>query len=178
MAVLSKKKMQSYFDRSRRARKMANKGKIFEDLVCYISESVPGVSIRKRNKINPYHSEEIDVGIWNERVPAGFHFLPNTILIEAKNWSTPVSSKEVASFISKLEARGLEFGFLIALNGVTGEGVEISAARDMIRFALAKKIKLIVIKKSDIEKFRSGKDFVELVKERLCELAASGTQFE
>ncbi|MBA3832441.1 MAG: restriction endonuclease [Chthoniobacterales bacterium] len=178
MATLSKKKMQLYFDRSKRARKAANKGKIFEDLVCYVAKSVPGISIRKRNKLNPYHSEEIDVGLWNERVPAGFHFLPNTILIEAKNWSSPVGAKEVTSFIAKLEARGLEFGFLVALNGVTGEGAEIRAAKDIIRFALAKKVRLIVLKKTDIEKFKSGKDFVELVKERLCELAASGTQFD
>jgi Restriction endonuclease len=178
MAALSKKQMQSYFDKSKRARKAANKGKHFEDLVCYISRAVPGVSIRKRNKLNVYHSEEIDVGLWNERLPTGFHFLPNTILIEAKNWTSPVGSKEVASFIAKLEGRGLEFGFLIALNGVTGQGPDIQAARDIIRQALAKKIRLIVIKKSDIETFKSGKDFVELVKERLCELAASGTQFD
>jgi hypothetical protein len=178
MAALSKKKMQSYFDRAKRARKTKNKGKIFEDLVCYIAKAVPGISISKRNILNPYHSEEVDVGLWNERPPTGFHFLPNTILIEAKNWSIPVSSKEVASFLTKLEARGLEFGFLIALNGVTGEGPDILAARDIIRLALAKKIKLVVIKKTDIEKFKSGKHFVELVKERLCELAASGTQFD
>jgi hypothetical protein len=119
MAAISKKRLQSYFDKSERARKMANKGKHFEDLVCYLSKAVPGVSIRKRNKLNIYHSEEIDVGLWNERLPTGFHFLPNTILIEAKNWTSPVGSKEVASFLAKLEGRGLEFGFLIALNGVT-----------------------------------------------------------
>jgi hypothetical protein len=178
MTTISKKKMQAYFDRSKRARKAKNKGKIFEDLVCYVSQAVPGVSIRKRNKLNPFHSEEIDVGLWNERSPSGFHFLPNTILIEAKNWSSPVGSKEVASFIAKVEARGLEFGFLVALNGVTGEGADIEAARDTIRHALGKKIRIVVIKKTDIEKFRSGRDFVELVKERLCELAASGTQFD
>lgn len=178
MGAISKKTMHTYFDRAKRARKTKNKGKIFEDLVCYISKAVPGISISKRNLLNPYHSEEVDVGLWNEQAPAGFRFLPNTILIEAKNWSKPVGSKDVASFLAKLEARGLEFGFLIALNGVTGEGPDIVAARDTIRLALTKKIKLIVLKKADIEKLRSGKHFVELVKERLCELAVSGTQFD
>jgi hypothetical protein len=178
MSAISKKKMQDYFDRAKRARKKKNKGKIFEDLVCYLCKCVPGVAIRKRNKLNPFNSEEIDVGLWNDRFPRGFHFLPNTILIEAKNWSSPVGSKEVTTFIAKLEARGLEFGFLIALNGVTGEGADIQAAREIIRHALGKKIRLVVIKKADIENFKSGADFVELVKERLCELAASGTQFD
>lgn len=178
MAAISKKKVRSFFERSKHARKMKNKGRIFEELVCYIAKSVPGVSISKQNKLNPYHSEEVDIGLWNERLPTGFHFLPNTILIEAKNWSSPVGSKEVANFVAKLEERGLEFGFLVALNGVSGQGAEITAARDRIRLALGKKIRLVVIKKTDIETFKSGKDFVQLVKERLCELAASGTQFD
>jgi hypothetical protein len=178
MGTISQKKVKEFLDRSQRARKTKTKGQIFEDLVCYLMESVPGISVTKRNVLNPYHSEEVDVGVWNEKAPSGFYFLPNTILIEAKNWSTSVGSQEVVSFIAKLKARGLEFGFLIALNGITGNQHDITAARDHIRQALHEKISFVVVKRADFEGFKSGRDFVGFVKEKLCEMAVSGTQFD
>ena len=85
MSAISKKKVRDFLDRSRRARKMKRKGQIFEDLVCYLVESVPGIAKPKRNILNPYHSEEVDVSFWNERPASGFYFLPNTILIDKLN---------------------------------------------------------------------------------------------
>lgn len=178
MANISQKKVRDFLARAKRAKKTKAKGQIFEDLVCYIVKKIPGVSVAKRNVLNPYHSEEIDIGVWNEKVNGGLSFLPNTILIEAKNWSTPAGSQEIAHFVAKLEERGLGFGFFVALNGVSGSAHEITAAKDKIRLALGKKIQVIVIKKTDIESFKSGQDVVEFVKEKLCELAASGTQFD
>ena len=178
MAAISQKKVRNFVDRSRRARKTKTQGQIVEDLVCYLVESVPGISVTKRNILNAYHSEEVDVGIWNEKSASGFYFLPNTILIEAKNWSAAVGSQDVVSFIAKLKARGLEFGFLVALNGITGSQQDITAARDHIRQALHDRISVVVVKRADFEKFKSGRDFVEFVKEKLCELAVSGTQFD
>jgi len=178
MGAISHKTVQEFLTKAKCAKKTSVKGKIFEDLVCYIINKIPGISVTKRNVLNPYHSEEIDIGVWNEKVSRGFHFLPNTILIEAKNWSSPAGSQEIAHFVAKLEERGLEFGFFVALNGVSGSKHEITAAKDKIRQALGKKIRIIVIKKTDIDLFTSGKDIVNFVKGKLCELAASGTQFD
>jgi hypothetical protein len=178
MGAISQKKVQEFLVRAKRAKKNKDKGQIFEDLVCYIVEKIPGISVTKRNVLNPYHSEEIDIGIWNEKVSGGLNFLPNTILIEAKNWTNPVGSQEIAHFVAKLEERGLEFGFFVALKGVSGSKYEITAAKDKIRLALGKKIRVIVIKGTDIDSFKSGKEVVEFVKGKLCELAASGTQFD
>lgn len=61
---------------------------------------------------------------------------------------------------------------------MSGSRHEITGAKDKIRLALSTKIKVVVIKRSDIESFRSGRDIVQFVKEKLCELAASGTQFD
>src|SRR6266513_6379760 len=119
MAGISQKKILGFLTRAMRAKKTKSKGQIFEDLVCYILEKIPGISVTKRNVLNPYHSEEIDIGVWNEKVADGLSFLPNTILIEAKNWSSPAGSQEIAHFVAKLEERGLEFGFFVALNGVS-----------------------------------------------------------
>jgi hypothetical protein len=178
MSAISQKKVKEFLAKAKRAKKTKAQGQAFEDLVCYIVEKIPGISVTKRDVLNPYHSEEIDIGVWNEKVSGGLNFLPNTILIEAKNWSTPAGSQEIAHFVAKLEERGLEFGFFVALNGVSGSKHEITAAKDKIRLALIKKIRIIVIKRADIELFKSGNDVVEFVKEKLCELAASGTQFD
>jgi hypothetical protein len=178
MSAISQKKVKEFLAKAKRAKKTKDKGKLFEDLVCYLIEKIPGISVTKRDVLNPYHSEEIDIGVWNEKVPGGLNFLPNIILIEAKNWSTPAGSQEIAHFVAKLEERGLEFGFFVALNGVSGSKHEITAAKDKIRLALIKKIRILVIKRVDIELFKSGSDIVEFVKSKLCELAASGTQFD
>lgn len=85
MALISQKKVREFLERARPEKKAKIKGQIFEDLICYIFEQVPGVSITRRNILNPYRSEEIDIGAWNEKAAAGLSFLPNTILIEAKN---------------------------------------------------------------------------------------------
>jgi hypothetical protein len=86
------------------------KGKAFEDLACYIFQTIPGVSIALRNQMNAFNNEEIDVAVWNDKSPRGLHFLPNVILIECKNWANPVSSIEVSWFCQKLQSRGLDFG--------------------------------------------------------------------
>jgi hypothetical protein len=178
MGKISQKKVKQFLTDAAAANTAAAKGKIFEDLICYVIENVPGISVTKRNVLNAFNSEEIDVGVWNDKHRSGLAFLPNTFLIEAKNWSKPVGSSEVAFFVSKLESRGQTFGLFIALNGITGDATQINAAKDTIRQALGKKIQVVTISGQDLESFNSGKDLVQYIKEKLCELAASGTQFD
>ena len=177
MAAISQRRVGQFLARSARAKTTKAKGTLFEDLVCYLFERVPGITVSKRDILNPYHSEEIDISFWNEKVAGGFNFLPNTFLVEAKNWSVPAGAQEIAHFTAKLEERDMAYGFFVALNGISGSKAGITAARDKVRLALIKKIRIIVIKKSDIQAFRDGKDIVAFVKASLCELAASGTQF-
>lgn len=178
MPSISQARVRRFLRDSQNAPTTKAKGQLFEDLVCYIFKKVPGITVAKRNTLNPYHSEEIDVSFWNEKRAGGFSFLPNLILVEAKNWSAPAGSQEIAHFAAKLEERGLEFGLFVALNGISGVGAEISAARDKVRLALGKKIQILVVKGSDVESFKTGADIVKFVKTKLCELAVSGTQFD
>src|SRR5262249_51249794 len=80
------------------AKTQAAKGRAFEDLACYLFESIPGISISHRNALNVFESEEIDVAFWNEQHPKGLKSLDATLLIECKNWSTTVGSPEVHEF--------------------------------------------------------------------------------
>lgn len=150
------------------------KGRAFEDLACYIFETIPGVSIALRNQMNAYQNEEIDVAIWNDKSRHGLHFLPNVVLIECKNWSKPVSSIEVNWFCQKLASRGLDFGILIANNGITGNLEDLNAAHNTIAYHLAQKRRVIVITRDEIDTLASTAQIIHLMKEKICLLSVSG----
>lgn len=154
---------------------MADRGKALEDLICYVFGQVPGISITRRNAMNEFHTEEIDVALWNEHHRDGLPFLPHIILIESKNWSSRVSSIEVSWFASKLQSRGLDFGILVTTKGVTGEPRELSRAHSIIAGALRERRRLVVITADELLACEHTGELVHLIKEKLCDLAVSGT---
>lgn len=177
MPAFSQKIVRRYFEASDQSKTTVEKGRALEELVCYLFEQVPGVSVGKRNALNTFKSEEIDVAFWNSREVDGFYFLPNIILVECKNWSEPVGSEEVNWFDSKLKRRGQPFGIFIAANGITGNARRIEAAHEIIRVALSEGRQLIVITRAEINNLRATEDLVKLIQEKLCELVVSGTLF-
>jgi hypothetical protein len=44
----------------------AAQGRALEDLICYVFAQVPGISITRRNEMNAFRTEEIDVALWND----------------------------------------------------------------------------------------------------------------
>ena len=150
------------------------KGKAFEDLACYLFETIPGVSIALRNQMNAYNNEEIDVAIWNDKSRYGLNFLPNVVLIECKNWTNPVSSVEVNWFCQKVASRGLDFGILIANNGITGNADDLNAAHNTIAYHLAQKRRIIVITRAEIDALTNTGEMVNLIKQKICLLAVAG----
>lgn len=177
MPEISQEVIRRYIETGEQAKTTVEKGRALEDLVCYLFEQVPGVNIGKRNTLNTFKSEEIDVAFWNRMDVNGFYFLPNIILVECKNWSQPVGSEEVNWFDSKLKRRGQTFGILIAANGITGNSQKIEAAHEIIRVALSEGRQLIVITKTEIENLQFTEELVQLIQEKLCELVVSGTLF-
>src|SRR6266702_2153619 len=79
-----------------------HKGKAFDDLICFLFETVPGITTR-RNKKNVFETEEVDVFLWNEFFPGGLPSpaFPPWILVECKNWSTKVDSMNINWFVSR-----------------------------------------------------------------------------
>jgi hypothetical protein len=151
------------------------KGKAFEDLACYLFESIPGISVSHRNALNVFESEEIDVAFWNEQDPRGLKWLKAFLLVECKNWSAAVGSAEVITFIAKLRNRGLDFGILIAANGITGSSEEGNRAHHQVSLALSEKIQIIVITRIEIEGLKDGAELVGLIKKKVSQLLATGT---
>ena len=138
---------------------------------------MPGISIAKRNALNDFSSEEIDVAFWNKKSKKGLYFLDDIVIIECKNWSSPVGSSEVAWFDTKIKHRGLSFGVLIAANGVTGSASDRSAAHQIIAAALVEKRRMVVVTTHEIRDLGSSDDLVVMLQEKLCELAVAGTLF-
>lgn len=153
------------------------KGRSLEDLVCYLFGKVPGISITHRDQLNTFQSEEIDVALWNDRLTGAFDYLPNIILVEAKNWSNPVGSAEVSWFDQKLRNRGLDFGLFVALNGITGDAEDRTSAHQIIAGSLREQRRIVVATETDITALRHTDDLITCVKIKLCELAVTGTLF-
>lgn len=152
-------------------------GRALEDLTCYLFGKLPGIEIAKRNVLNVFHTEEVDVAFWNARLQNSLYFLPNIILVECKNWSSSVGSQEVAYFAQRLQNRGRDYGILVAANGISGSAEEMDGAHYEIAMALSRGLHILVISRAEIEALQSTEQLIRLLKEKLCELAVSGTVF-
>ena len=175
MPRFSTRKIKGLFARSDAATTKAEKGKHLEDLAVYLFEMVPGISVTARDKKNASDTEEIDVALWNEQHVRGFKTLNFLILVECKNWSSPVGSMEVNWFLTKIKNRGLDFGILIASNGITGSEQDKKQAHDVVSKALADGVRMILLTRDEILALTDSDDLVLTVKRKLCELTVSGT---
>jgi len=175
MAVISQEVVRSYFDGVTPDGEPLGQGPALEELVCYVFGCIPGITVARRNVLNAFQTEEMDVAFWNSQDREGFYFLPYVILVECKNWSKPVGSQEVAYFISRVENRGLDFGILVATNGITGDGKDLGRAHFLIASALARGLRIVVITRHDVEALADSDDLVRHLQEKLCDLAVSGS---
>ena len=175
MASYSRKLIKQYLQRADRAKTAAGKGRALEDLAVYLFLNIPGLSHPKRNNKNRYHTEEIDLAFWNDLHPAGLKSLNAIILVECKNWSKPVGSMEVSWFLTKIRNRALDFGILLAANGITGSAQDRDEAHHVVAQALKDGVRMIVITRAELEDLSSSRQLVEMIKEKLCELHARGT---
>lgn len=153
------------------------KGRALEDFVCFLFPFVPGIEIAERNALNAFHTEEVDVAIWNARHPQGFYFLPHLLLVECKNWSQACGSQEVSYFVNRLRQRGCDHGILVAANGITGVADDLTRAHFEIATALADGIRVLVLTSAEIETLTDSDELVNLLKKKLCQLVVSGTNF-
>jgi len=175
MALIDQQVVQGFVDAGLNGATTTEKGRALEDLVCYLFGQVPGIAITQRNEMNAFDTEEIDVALWNDKDAMGFPFLPDIVIVECKNWSKAVGSGEVNWFDTKLRNRGLEFGVLVATNGITGNGGDLSAAHKIVADALKEKRRLVVITTAEIQALADTDALVFLLKQKICQLAVMGS---
>lgn len=151
------------------------KGKVLENIICYIFAKVPGISVLERNKPSVFNDEEFDILFWNKKNYNGLYLLPCTFLAECKNWSEPVGSRGVVTFKSTLRSRGCDHGILIANNGISGTSDPPTEAHHQIAQALSEMFHIIVITREDIVALRDTNDLIKILQKRLCGLSRKGT---
>jgi hypothetical protein len=149
------------------------KGKLYEELLSYIFEAVPGC-IAERNLTSVFRTEQIDVAVGNGRPGDGLWLLPHVILVECKDWNKPVDSSAVGYFMNILAGRGIELGVLVAANGITGNRDDLTNAHALGLHGSPRGVKVIVITADDIISLQSVDDFVELLHRRYLRSFATG----
>lgn len=152
-----------------------DKGKALEDLIIYIFDKVPGITDYVRNQFHASGAEEIDVLFVNNKSnPKGFYFLPEFFLVECKNWSNSVGSRDVSWFKDKIEERGYGFGIIVAANGITGDATDLTHAHQIVFRALSRGIRIVVLEINELENLESTEELVELIKKKIMKLLTMG----
>jgi len=177
MAQFSSGRIQALLNQGLNASTTTEKGQALEELVCYLFSKVPGIGIYKRNVLNAFATEEIDVAFWNDKSRNGLYFLPNILLVECKNWSAAIGSQEVAYFIQQLQDRGRDHGILVAANGISGSAQELTRAHHLIAVSLSRGLHILILTGAELGALCKTEQLVDLLKGKLCELAVAGTMF-
>jgi hypothetical protein len=149
------------------------KGKLYEELVKYLFEGIPGC-IAERNLTNVFRTEQVDVAVGNARLDDGLWLLPHVVLVECKDWHKPVDSSTVGYFMNILAGRGVELGVLVAANGITGDRDDLTNAHALGLHGSPRAIKVVVITSEEIANLKSIDDFVELLHRRYLRSFATG----
>jgi hypothetical protein len=150
------------------------KGKLYEALVVYLFEAVPGC-FAEPNTTNVFRTEQIDVAVGNGRLQAGLWLLPHVILIECKDWDRPVDSSTVGYFMNIMAGRGVELGVLVAANGITGNRDDLTSAHALGLHASPRALKVIVVTTDDLANLQTAAEFIDLLHRRYLQAFATGT---
>jgi len=170
MAAIKPADVVAYLNTIDQATTPAQKGTLLEDLVRAMIASIPGVQFSEGRIRNTFNSEEIDLCFWNQGAKTGLAVLPQTLLVECKNWSRPVGAMEVCWFLTKLKRRSLDFGILVAMNGITGDSDDLSEAHEIGAYFLQQGVRLVVLTRTDLEQFTTGRALVKLIQQKLLKL--------
>jgi len=170
MARYSQNRIQTMLSQSDNAPTADAKGEIFENLVCYLFEKIPGVDEYARNVFNHSRAQEVDIAFWNKRQQNGLYFINPMILTECKNLTRPVGSRDVSWFKEKIKSRGLEHGVMMATSGITGDGNDLSHAHSIIVQALNERVIIMIINRIEILTLTNSTDLVIMLQRKLGEL--------
>lgn len=171
MPALSRKYISSLFRAGDRAATTTAKGARLVALTRYIVGRVPGISLHATSVRTTAGSQEIDVVFWNDRLANGFPFLPELLLFECKNWDDPVGAPDVAYFLAKLAERHLQYGFLVASNGITGDAHSRTAAYSHIdTHFIQHNRRLLMLDRTELTALSDTMEFVNLVKRKISKI--------
>ena len=142
------------------------KKKTLEDLAEIIVKQIEGLEVIDRDVRSS--AEEIDLLVSNESENAFWTRRSSPFLLECKNWSVPVGSKEIRDFAGKMESAGVRTGILITLSRITGN--EYKDARLLIRECRQKRMHIVVLENDDLLEIAKGIHPHDKIKEKFYEM--------
>jgi restriction endonuclease len=175
MPEIDRKRIAELFARGDDAPTPVEKGDALEELIAYLFECIPGLTVTARKGMDASGAQEIDVAFWNDSHPEGLRLFDHVLLVECKNWAEPVGHAELSVFTDKLRSRGRPLGILIAASGITGNPIQLSHAHRQISRALEQGREILVLTRIEIEALRTSVELVVLLKRKRAMLAVSGT---
>lgn len=139
----------------------------YESLARFILESLPFLKCKYTNLRTK--SSEIDLvmeyGGWSEKTV--FDWLGRYVLVECKNWASPVGASEIRDFIGKMGQTGANLGFVFARNGITGERDGADAVREIHNAWQSHKKAVIIFSESDISTLMAGASLYEIIDQKI-----------
>lgn len=175
MTAIDRDHVAKLFAAGEAAATTTERGRVLEDLIAYLFELIPGITVTARNEMNAFEAEEIDVAFWNEEDPDGLRNFECVLLVECKNRATAATYQDVAVFYDKMQSRGRKLGIFVAAAGITGKPVGTTAAHSILARALSHGHEIIVITRSEIEQLCEASELVRLLKKKRAQLIVSGT---
>ena len=152
------------------------KGPVLEGLAVWLLAHIPGFVIKQTNTWSFGRASEVDATIFNWQPEAGLRALNPPILVECKNWTTPVGAAEVAWFDWKLRLGNCEYGILITANGITGDAVERNAAHQIVAAARADRRTIMVFTLDELHNLTSTDSLRDLIADKICTVAVAALQ--
>lgn len=135
-----------------------DKGEALEKLAAYLLLLIPGW-LPLRNMQDEKQTAEIDLVVRNV-YPNGnlmADIFGRYFIVECKNWKKPVGARDVGYFLNKIRLSHATFGIIFSHEGITGEGEEERAAKELTRRAFHEdKSVCIVISRKDLESLKKG----------------------
>ncbi len=171
MARYSHRRIENFLRLSDNAPNADRKGELLEDLIQYIFEKIPSVTLIDRNFMDGDRSQEIDLAFMNHQSKSPLDFLEAILFVECKNNASSLNSADVRWFIDKVYDRGSSHGIIVALNGITGNPQENNSAHSQILRGLQSyRIKILLITREQLLNLNTTDDLVNLLREKFVSL--------
>lgn len=144
-----------------------HKGKMLEQIISELFGYLPGLELEGEDVVNAYRSEEVDLIFWNAQHDDGLRFLDCPLIVECKGWSKPVAGREVRYFATELKDKGRRNGIFVALNGITGNEENLTAAFFHVAAAMIEGVQVLVITGEELIAMQYAEDLITIFRKKL-----------
>lgn len=139
-------------------------GKSLETLAEYLLSCMPGCKTKRRKRS---HSTEYDIICTMEGYDLDFRSeLGRYFVCECKDLKNPIDFTNVSKFCRVLDSIKSRFGIIFSTNGITGQGKNIYAERELLKVYQDRGIIIVIFDLKDLEFIADGGNFISMLREK------------